>query len=186
MDIRNVRSKFQKDIDFLVVTNYTTDLSHASYNLQQESLNSDVFLHIRNNAAPNLEGHLININSQEYIVYKQLKEPFSLNHYIYQVLPVFVQVEVAEITTTQNAIGASNPVVGEYCSYSAYLDTNATTEMRRPTQQPVQMYKQTFSFAAEQLDVSKEYSLKYEGRFFKLKSRLSDNGIVKIIAIEDV
>ena len=48
------------------------------------------------------------------------------------------------------------------------------------------MYQQIFGFATEQLDMTKDYKLKYQGRFFKLKSRLRDNGLIKLFAIEDV
>lgn len=186
MDIKNVRSKFQTAIDFSVVTDYTTDLSHASYNLQQGSLNRDIFLHISNEIPPNLEGHIISVFNQDYIVYRNLNEPFSNNHYTYELLPLLVQVEVAVVTSSSNAIGTSKPSIGTYQIYPAYLDTYATTEMRRPTQQLVQMYQQEFVFAKEQLDLTKSYKLKYQGNFFKIKSKLSDNGVVKLFAIEDV
>ena len=186
MDIKNVRSMFQTTIDFSIVTNHAIDLSHASYNLQQGSLNRDIFLHIRNDMPPNLEGHIISVYNQDYIVYRNLNEPFSHDHYTYELLPILVQVELAEITTVPNAIGTSKPVVGPYTLYPAFLDTYATTEMRRPTQQLVQMYQQEFVFASEQLDLSKDYKLKYQGNFFKIKSKLSDNGVVKLFAIEDV
>lgn len=186
MDIKNVRSKFQIPIDFLVATEYTTDLTHASYNLQQGSLNRDIFLHICNNLPPNLEGHLVSFSNQDYIVYRNLNEPFSNNHYTYELLPVLVQVELAEITKVENAIGSSKPTIGVYKIYPAYLDTFATSEMRRPTQQMVQMYQQEFVFASKQLDMTKDYKLRYNGNYFKIKSKLSDNGVTKLFAIEDV
>jgi len=177
---------FQQNIDFLVLTDYFTDLTHATYNLQQGSLNRDIFLHIRNNMPPNLEGHLISISNQEYIVYRNLNEPFSNDHYTYELLPILVQVELAIISTEKNAIGTSSPEIGQYTLFPAYLDTFATTEMRRPTQQPVQMYQQEFVFATEQLDLDSDYKLRYQGNYFKIKSKLSDNGVVKLFAIEDV
>ena len=185
MDIKNVRGFFQQSIDFFVLTEYTTDLTHATYNLQQGSLNRDIFLHIRNDLPPNLEGHLISIGNQDYIVYRNLNEPFSNKHYSYELLPLFVQVEIAEVTAASNAIGTAKPVIGTYKLYPAWMNTYATTEMRRPAQQVVQMYQQEFGFATKQLDLTKEYKLKYSGNFYKIKSKLTDNGLIKLFAIED-
>ncbi len=185
MDIKNVRAKFQQNIDFLVLTDYTIDLSHASYNLQQGSLNRDIFLHIRNEMPPNLEGHIVSISNQDYIVYRNLNEPFSNEHYSYELLPLFVQVEIAEVTTVPNAIGTSKPTIGTFKIYPAWMNTYATTEMRRPAQQVVQMYQQEFGFAVQQLDLTKEYKMRYSGNYYKIKSKLTDNGLIKIFAIED-
>ncbi len=185
MDIKNVRGFFQNVIDFSIATEYTTDLNHASYNLQQGSLNRDIFLHIRNELPPNLEGHIVNISNQSYIVYRNLNEPFSTKHYTYELLPLFVQVEIAEVTTEANAIGGGVPVIGQYKIYPAWMNTYATTEIKRPAQQVVQMYQQEFGFALHQLPLDKEYKLRYAGNSFKIKSKLTDNGLVKLFAIED-
>lgn len=188
MDIRNVRLHFQKPIDFEFLTTYDTpyQLYKAKYNLSQSTLRDEVTLHVYSPSDLNLLGHAIKIGYQVYLVYRQLSEPFSSNHYLYTLVPAISQVNLAVVTSSKNAIGSTAPVVGPYEAYYCFLNSYATTEITRPTQQVTQMYQQEFMLASKSIDLSNTYKLAYMGQPYKIKSKLLDNGIVKIFAVEDV
>lgn len=186
MDIANVRRHFQKPASFSVLTPYNKSLSRVLFNLSQGSLRDEINLHITSDSDLNLIGHLIKIANQTYIVYRQLGEPFSTTHYLYNLLPAISIVSLAEITTAKNAIGSAPPTIGLYKDYFCFINSYATAELQRPTQQVTQMYQQEFVLANKSIDLSKTYKLAYLGQAYKIKSKLLDNGLVKIFAVEDV
>ena len=185
MDIAQVRKHFQKPVDFLVLSSSFTNLAYATYNLSQATIKDKITLHITNEVDPDLTGHLIAIANQEYLVYRPFNEPMSYNHYTYELLPATATIGLAEITTSQNAIGSSKPVLGALQFYKVFIYQYAAAEIQRPSLQVNQMYQQEFALAVKQFDDTKDYKLYYAGRYFNIKARLFENGIVKLSAIED-
>lgn len=188
MDIREIRRHFQKPVNFTVLTTYAKPflLLRAQYSLSQTTLRDEVTMHVYSKDDLELIGHAIQIGAQTYIVYRQLSEPFSNNHYLYTLMPAISSVSLATVTTAKNAIGSTAPTLGEYVAYPCFLNSYATTEITRPTQQVTQMYQQEFMLASKAIDLSKTYKLSYMGQPYKIKSKLLDNGILKIFAVEDV
>lgn len=186
MDIRDVRRHFHKPVDFTVLTPYSIALNRATFNLSQSTLKDEVNLHVYSNTNLDLVGHVVRIANQSYAIYRQLGEPFSSNHFIYTLIPTVSIVKLAEVVTVKNAIGSAPPAVSNYVEYPCFLNSYATTEIQRPTQQVTQMYQQEFVLASKSIDLSKTYKLNYMGQAYKIKSKLLDNGIVKIFAVEDV
>lgn len=181
MELSHTRAHFLKNIDFTVETHYTTDLSHASYSLNMDSLKSNYILHISSEDDLKLEGHEIKIGLQPFLVYRSAIEPISFQHYTYELLPLTSSIELAVVTKVANSIGSAAPTVGTFVKFNCSLKN-----ISESNNQPIPMVQQEFTVASKAFDLTKEYKLKYSNRAYKLKTRLIDNGAIRLYAVEDV
>ena len=203
MDLSLVRLKFQKIWNNFLRTNYSGDLSQVHYSLQQESLNSeDMFLHITSPTNPQLEGSLIEISAQRWIVQKAMREHVNKDMWIYKLLPTHCKITLALSVTTKNAIGSTSAddtidgndklVDGAVLHvisgvYDAFLDFYDRKERLSPTAQPVDSFEQNFFIAVNQLENPKlPYVMYYGMDRYKVGSIERVAGSFKITAIKDV
>jgi len=108
MDVRSVRSRFQKKVDFFVSSNYTNKKIHLRYSLQQDTTTANnIQLFITSKTNPDLEGRYIEVEGQKYLVYKRLIEPQSKHQWAYDLLFMSEFIHLREIIASKNAIGGS-------------------------------------------------------------------------------
>jgi len=110
MDINLVRSRFQKQMDFFVSSNYTKNKIQFRYSLQQNTLAPSkihLFITAKNDIRPDLVGRYINIKGQLYLVFDLLKEPFNKDQWTYELLPMSEYIQLQEVIAIKNAIGGT-------------------------------------------------------------------------------
>jgi len=161
-----------------------------------------MFLHITSTSNPRLEGSLIEISQQRWIVQKAMREHVNKDMWIYKLLPTHTKILLAVQVVTKNAIGSSqandtvdgnelmldgtdlNIVSG---TYDAYLDFYDRKERLSPTAQPVDSFEQNFFIAVNQLENPRlPYVMYYSGDRYKVSSIERVAGSFKITAIKDV
>ena len=201
MDLSRVRSKFSKAIDFFV-SNISAPLKfQMSYSLQQDSLNSrDLRLLVNSPVNPKLLGKYITIENQNYIVYNELNEPFSLNQYVYYLLPCNGEVEIKYIHAAKNAIGSTLEIqtdgnmsiidgnVKSYYSnvFTVYIDSFLKINAYNETQ-PVATYDVTMFLPTDiPFDQKNNFVIYYLGNKYKLTAVLKLLGAYKLSVIKDL
>lgn len=201
MDLSRVRSKFSKTIDFFI-SNISAPLKfQMSYSLQQDSLNSrDLRLLVNSPVNPKLLGKYITIENQNYIVYNELNEPFSLNQYVYYLLPCNGEVEIKYIHAAKNAIGSTLEVqtdgnmtiidgnVKSYYSniFPVYIDSFLKINAYNETQ-PVSTYDVTMFLPTDiPFDQKNNFVIYYLGNKYKLTAVLKLLGAYKLSVIKDL
>jgi len=189
MDLSLIRRKFQHLWNFTVHTNYNIDLSTAYYSLQQGSLNSDdMLLYVTSEVIPKLEGSLIELQGQKWIVYLSMKELVNQNLYEYRLYPATDTLVIKAINIQTNDLGAVLvDDTGEETILHCYVEEYSLKERTVPTAQPVESYQQSFFIAANELpDYRGTYELYYRGIKFKIDSFERSIGLIKIRATEDL
>ena len=201
MDLSRVRSKFSKTIDFFI-SNISAPLKfQMSYSLQQDSLNSrDLRLLVNSPVNPKLLGKYITIENQNYIVYNELNEPFSLNQYVYYLLPCNGEVEIKYIHAAKNAIGSTLEIqtdgnmtiidgnVKSYYSnvFPVYIDSFLKINAYNETQ-PVSTYDVTMFLPTDiPFDQKNNFVIYYLGNKYKLTAVLKLLGAYKLSVIKDL
>ena len=202
MDLSRVRSKFSKVIDFFI-SNITTPLKiQMSYSLQQDSLNSrDLRLLVTCKQNPKLLGKYIIIENQYYIVHNQLNEPFSLNQYVYYLLPCNGFVEIRYIHAAKNAIvstlelatdGNKAIIDGNVKSffsniYPAYIDSFMRVSSYGTEIQPNATFDVNIFLPTDiSFDQKSNFVLYYQDNKYKLTAILKVLGAYKLSVIKDV
>ena len=201
MDLSRVRSKFSKTIDFFI-SNISAPLKfQMSYSLQQDSLNSrDLRLLVNSPVNPKLLGKYITVENQNYIVYNELNEPFSLNQYVYYLLPCNGEVEIKYIHAAKNAIGSTLEIqtdgnmtiidgnVKSYYSnvFPVYIDSFLKINAYNETQ-PVSTYDVTMFLPTDiPFDQKNNFVIYYLGNKYKLTAVLKLLGAYKLSVIKDL
>ena len=201
MDLSRVRSKFSKAIDFFV-SNISAPLKfQMSYSLQQDSLNSrDLRLLVNSPVNPKLLGKYITVENQNYIVYNELNEPFSLNQYVYYLLPCNGEVEIKYIHAAKNAIGSTLEIqtdgnsaiidgnIKSYYSnvFPVYIDSFLKINAYNETQ-PVATYDVTMFLPTDiPFDQKNNFVIYYLGNKYKLTAVLKLLGAYKLSVIKDL
>lgn len=203
MELSNVRRRFQTQIDFFVPAKYTIKIFHESYSLQQDPLTSEKFLlYITSKLNPQLDGYLIFIRKQPWLVYKYFMERSNKDMYEYQVMPANDFVTIKALQTTTGLMGQNlksqstdgNEVLLDgndqlifNNEFHCYIDRLDRKERVQPTTQPVDAFEQTFVLARSQLvDYHLPFTLQYKGDDYKVMSSTSDYGVIKIRATKDL
>jgi len=189
MDISQVRRKFQHLWDFTMLTSHNVNLSTAYYSLQQESLNSDdMLLYVTSDVVPSLEGSLLELEGQRWIVYLAMKELSNKKMYEYRLFPVTDTITIREVNTASNALGMVKvDDTGELITLDVFVEEYSLKERIVPTAQAVESYQQSFLVAANQLpNYRGTYILTYRGLNFKIDSFERSVGIIKIRCTEDL
>lgn len=201
MDLARVRSKFGKAVDFFI-SNITTSLkTQLTYSLQQDSLNSrDLRLLVTCKHNPKLLGKYIAIENQHYIVYNELNEPFSLNQYVYYLLPCNGEIELKYIHTAKNAIGSTlelktdgnianidGNIKAFYSNtYPAYIDSFMKINAYNETQ-PTPTFDVTVYLPIDiAFDQKNNFVIYYLGNKYKLTAVLKLLGAYRLSMIKDV
>ncbi len=181
MNISLVRRHFQKAWNFSVLTSHNVDLTQAYYSLQQESLVSDkMFLYVSFNTSPQLDGSLIELNGQKWLVSKNMKELANTELYEYHLYPATDVLELIEQNTVSNDLGININSVGTIYSIPCYFTIYSTKER---VGQPVEANQQTFFIAANSMpNINGVYTLRYKGLNYKINSYETAVGIVQIKA----
>lgn len=108
MDIRYVRNRFQKEVDFFISNYVPSNVNQMYYSLQQDSTKMRyIQLYITCDVNPKLEGKHIRIGDQDYLVYKEANEPFSFSQWSYKLLVLTEPIQIKEVLAESNAIGGS-------------------------------------------------------------------------------
>ena len=184
MDIHLVRRRFQTLGKINVVTNPLVDLSQVPYSLQQESLNSiDMLLYITTENNLHLEGHVLDIKQQLWIVKKFMKEVVNTHLYEYLLLPVMDKLILRILTVSTNAMGIVNEGASENLEVNCFIDDRARAVR---SEQPLDVIQQTFYVAVEEVPVAKIYEAFYKTRKYKIASMERLVGVVKFRLIEDI
>lgn len=185
MDISQVRRHFQKAWNFSVLTSHNINLSQAYYSLQQESLISDkMFLYVTLNVSPQLDGSLIELNSQKWIVSKCMQEHSNKNLYEYHVYPATDVIELSEINTVSNDLGTNVSTMGSIYTIPCYVSIYS---MKERVGQVTESNQQVFYIAANSLpNYHGVYVLKYRGLDYKINSYEWAIGIIQIKATGNV
>jgi len=189
MDISQVRRRFQKLWNFSVLTLHNVNLSTAHYSLQQGSLNSeDMLLYMTLGINPELNGSLLELDGQRWIVATSFKEAVNQNLYEYKLLPVTDTFILKTMETTSNALGVNIVSdTGIEKTMNCYIEEYSLKERTVPTAQPVESYQQSFIIAANELpDYRGTYELTYKGHKYKIDSFERSVGIIKIRATENL
>ncbi len=184
MDIHQVRRKFQIVGEITVSTNTSLDISHVPYSLQQESLNSiNMLLYITTATNLQLEGHVLNIKNQLWIVKKVMKETVNTAVYEYLLLPVLDVLVLRILNIVTNDIGVQLEGIPSDYTVNCFIDDRARAVR---SNQLVDVIQQTFFVAIEEMPVDEVYEAYYRGRKYKISSLERLIGVVKLRLIEDI
>lgn len=189
MDIHQVRRRFQTLWNFSVLTNYNVNLSTAYYSLQQGSLTSDdMLLYVTSKINPELNGSLIELQNQKWIVATSFKELVNQDLYEYRLYPITDTFILKTMETTSNALGVNIVSdTGVEKIMNCYIEEYSLKERTVPTAQPVESYQQSFIIAANELpDYRGTYELTYKGHRYKIDSFERSVGLIKIRATENL
>ena len=201
MELSRVRSKFNKAIEFFISNSNAQLKSHASYSLQQDSLNSrDLRLLVNCDYNPKLLGKYIIIENQTYIIHNELNEPFSHNQYIYYLLPCNAEVTIKYINTAKNAIGSTLEIEtdgnlalidGQIKSYysnvfPAYVDSFLQMD-RFSNSQPNSSFNVSVFLPIDiPFNQKQNFNIFYLDNKYKISAVLKVLGAYKISMIKDV
>ncbi len=203
MEISAVRSRFQKKVDFFIPAKYTGNVFHKSYSLQQDPLTSDKFLlYITSSSNPTIDGLMMFIHNQPWLVYKHFLERSNKNMFEYQLMPANERVGIKALITRENALGdvtdglstdGNTTLVDGNVDlifdndFHCYLDSFDRKERVQPTAQAVDAFEQTFILAQAQLqDYQAPFTIYYKGNAYKVMSSTNDYGVIKIRATQDL
>ena len=189
MNIKNIRQKFQKKWNFLFLTSYYLDMSTAFYSLQQGSLNSDdmlLYVTVRNN--PKLEGELIHLEGQTWIVASGFKEHSSRDLFEYKLYPANDILHFKVVHKIKNDVGIVElKETSEIVKVPCYVDDYSLKERTSPTKQVNEAFQKSFFIAANSLDIiNKVYILFYRDQAYKLESLERSIGLIKVRATENL
>ena len=203
MELYNVRRRFQDKIDFFIPAKYLINIFHKSYSLQQDPLTSEKFLlYITSDINPRLEGVFLYIHKQPWIVYKYFRERSNKDMFEYQVRPANDYVGIKALQNTKSIMGVAvqgtntdgnstlldgNSTLIFDNEFNCFVDSFDRKERVQPTAQAVDAFEQTFMLAQSQLeDYQLPFVLYYRGNEYKVMSKTSDYGIIKIRATRDL
>jgi hypothetical protein len=188
MDIHLVRRKFQRTGNIFVDTDANIDLSHVPYSLQQESLNSiNMFLYITTAVDLALEGHVLTIKNQKWIVQESMKETVNTQLFEYKLYPVTDLINVRLLDIRTNALGLIDKTGAsiEHLVH-CFVDDRGLKERAVPSAQPVEAIQQIFYVARYEMpDVSSPYEVYYQGNKYKVDSLEKISGAIKLRLTED-
>ena len=186
MNIHLVRRKFQVLGNITVSTDTNIDLSHLPYSLQQESLNSEkMLLYITTSVDLQLEGHLLIIKDQKWIVYQAMKETVNNQLYEYLLLPATDNLTIKFVSIEENALGLieTNQPTTE-TTVSCYVGDRGIKE--RGSLPPVETIQQVFFVANKEMpNTSIPYEIYYFGKKYKINSTERVVGVIKFRLTED-
>jgi len=188
MDIHLVRRKFQTTGNIFINTNPNVDISHVPYSLQQESLNSiDMLLYLTTAVDFALEGHILEIKGQKWIVFEKFKEVVNTQLYEYKLFPVTDILMVRFLNIETNALGKINsPGVGLEKVVNCFVDTRGLKERSVPSLQPLEAIQQIFYVARYEIpEDTVPYEIYYQGQKYKIDSTEKIIGAVKLRLTED-
>jgi len=184
MDIHLVRRRFQTVGEITVVTNPNIDISHVPYSLQQESLNSvDMLLYVTTDVDLQLEGHVLNIKNQLWIVKKFMLEVVNTKLYEYLLLPVLDNLTLRVLDIVTNAMGVTQEGTSIDTVVNCFIDDRSRAVR---SDQPLDVIQQTFFVAVQEMPVDEVYEVYYRDRKYKIASMERLVGVVKLRLIEDI
>ena len=183
MNIRDVRARFQRKVDFFIADYAPENKFHMRYSLQQDSTKMRyIHLYITSTVDPKLEGKHIRIMNQDYLVYKEVNEPFSSNEWTYKLLILSEEIELRQVIAEDNAIGGSKVALTDGNNFKidgdslkiingtflAFLQDRISSEVGV---QPVVASELYFLLPlSNPIDPSKNYDVLYRGVQHKLKN----------------
>ena len=189
MDISQVRAHFQHPWDITSVTDPNINSLEAVYSLEQDPVgNKGIFLHVTADSKIPLEGHLLNIRQQPFIVYRQIKEVVNKNLYQFQLYQVTGQITLKALVMQKNAVGLVKASLSvPDLVLDTYLEYASMKEKTVPTSQPGEVFQQLFIVGKEQFtNASEAFELYYQGLKYRYDSIELVNGIYLIRATRDI
>jgi len=183
MNIRDVRARFQKEVDFFIADYASEIKNQMRYSLQQDSTKMrDIHLYVTCEVDPKLEGKHIKVENQDYLVYKEVHEPFSFEEWSYRLLVLSEDIQLREVMAEKNAIGGSKILLTdgeEYLidgdtlkvingNYKAYLQDRISSDV---SSQPIVASELYMLLPlSEPINPNGNYDVLYHGVKYKLRS----------------